>query len=153
MLVRHVCGFSLAMFMWQIKHALPFMTTSNPAAPPHSNERQIEYCMNTNGWDATARLITLIWSSIHKQFYHMLLTNCFLEDKGKKDLSNKKQATYTLELEHITKACATKSSWVIRKLLCVCECVSDSSLSWLQLILLRWQSFCWRSRLSQNSNG
>lgn len=122
MLVRHVCGFSLAMLKWQIKHALPFMRTSNLAALPHPNEWQIDHCMNTNGWVATARLITLIWSAIHKQSYHMLLTNCLIEDKEKKIYAIKKQATYTIELECITKAYATKNSWVIQKNT-VCMCV------------------------------
>jgi len=50
----------MAALACQIKHALPFMTTSNLTAPTHPNERQIEYRMNTNGCVAAARLITLI---------------------------------------------------------------------------------------------
>ncbi len=114
---------------------------------PHPSERQINHRMNRNGWVATARLITLIWSAIHKQFYHILLTNCFIEDK-EKHLSNKKSShIHNWVGAHNKGLCY---SWVIQKVLRACVwyfiVMTQAHLCWVSEFLLHVMN-------EQNSNG
>ncbi len=60
----------------------------------------------------------------------------------------KNQVTYTIELEHITKAYAT-AEWSKKSCVRVC----DTSLSWLKLIFAEFLSFCYMSWMNTTQMG